>query len=553
MLAGAVLAQPSGVGQPQSSSEHPDDAGVELPLILLPEEDDALKPRKLPFEMTITGNSVLTTDVYLAVLDLPQNAKPDATTAGAVEKQFTDFLKRSGYLLAAVVAVPIGNTLYVTIDEGRLEKIVFRGRLTFPMVRLRLALDLPRDTFNQPAIERQLTELSKSFNIEMPKWELIRSQTVRHLGPQLTDLSMLGTISGEQLVRPQQPYELHLFFTEQDWSTGPGIDVRSSYFDGFELGVNYQGKSALWGDDRWRAGLMAGLGLRNDIEANRLYVFPSRVFAEVEWFTPALDSTGTFRPFVLLTGQGNARQRRDLNLENYYSTTNEVSLNLSLPLAEWLAFYTGFGVQHFLVFGARSPPGTEPTIAIDAGARLRTFIETRFEATFESGEGRWDRRHSASIDGRLYANLRRPDQPTFFELHGLYQKVFPIGWHDVWIRGRGTWLTGDVLFPFEEPLGDHLRAVFGDIFVRAAAGIRGEFRFSLTRDLYKIGVFLDTAVYGEQNRDTGTQRIRYGAAFGPSFHALIEGMFQMDLALSFGVISTGRFNTGVHATLIKIF
>jgi hypothetical protein len=30
-------------------------------------------------------------------------------------------------------------------------------------------------------------------------------------------------------------------------------------------------------------------------------------------------------------------------------------------------------------------------------------------------------------------------------------------------------------------------------------------------------------------------------------------MFQMDLALSFGIISTGRFNTGVNAVLVKIF
>ncbi len=547
MLVGLVL-----TAEPSVDADAPADAGSGA-LVAVPEEDDLPKHHTVPFALTITGNIVLTTDVYLAVLDLPEDASPDAKTAGDIEEQLTDFLKRSGYVLAVVVAVPIGNAMHVTIDEGRLEKIVFRGRLTFPMVRLRLALDLPRDTFNQPSIERQLAELSRSLNIELPRWELIRSQTVRHLGPQLTDLSMLGTLSGDQLVRPQKPFELHLFFTEQDWSTGPGLDVRSSYFDGFELGVNYQGRSALWTDDRWRAGLMAGLGLRNDIDANRLYVFPSRVYGEVQWFTPALDAGGTFRPFLLFTGQGNARQRRDLNLENYFSTTNEVSFNLSLPLLEWLSFYVSFGVQHFLVFGARSPEGTEPTIDIDAGARLRTYVQARFEATFETGNGRWDRRHAASIDQRLYANLARPDQPTYFEMHGNYQKVFALGWHDVWVKGRGTWMTGDVLFPFEEPLGDHLRGVFGDIFVRAAAGVKGEFRFSLTRDLYKVGVFLDTAAYGELNRDNGTQRIRFGAAFGPSFHALIEGMFQMDLALSFGIISTGRFNTGVNAFLVKIF
>ncbi len=517
------------------------------------DDEDTPSPPKLPFSVTIAGNGVLTNEVYLAVLDVPADAKPDSVTADLIQSQLTSFLNRAGYTLARVVVVPAGNTLDISIDEGRLEKVVFRGRLTFQMVRLRLALDVPRDTFNQPYLERQLAELSKSLNIDLPKWELVRSQTVRHEGPQLTDLSVLGTISGQQLVRPQEQYELHLFFTEREWSTGPGLDVRSSYFDGFELGVNYQGRSALLHDDRWRAGLMAGLGLRQDIEANRLYVFPSRVFGELQWFLPALDASNTFRPYLSFTGQGNARQRRDLNLENYFSTTNEISFNLALPLAEWLAFSVTYGVQHFLVFGARAPEGTQPFIDVDSSARLRTFVQAHFEGTFETGNGRWDRRHAASLDARLYANLRRPEQPTYLEVRGLYQKVFALGWHDVWLKGRGTWLTGDVLFPFEEPLGDNLRGVFGDIFVRSAVGLKGEFRFSLTRDLYKIGVFLDTAAYGELNRSTGAQHLRFGTALGPSFHALIEGMFQLDLALSFGLISTGRFNTGVNALLVKVF
>ncbi len=522
-------------------------------LIVVPEDSVATRVGKFPFEINISNTGVLTTGVYLAVLELPQNARADLKTAESIERQLTGFLKRSGYILAAVVAVPVGDALHVTIDEGQLEKIVFRGRLTFPMVRLRLALDLPREVFNRSSIDRQLDELSKSLNIERPHWELIRSQTVRHLGPQLTDLSMLGTISGNQLVRPQQPYELHLFFTERDWSAGPGIDVRTSYFDGFELGLNYQGRSALWTDDRWRAAVMAGLGLRNDLLTNALYVFPSRVYGEVQWFTPALDAGGTFRPFVLLTGQGNARQRRDLNLENYYSTTSEVSLNLALPLTEWLSLSVAFGLQHFLVFSPMAAVGTTIPITIDTIGRFRTFLGSRLEATFETGNGRWDRRHFVSLDTRLYANLRQPEQPMFLETRAMYQKVFAIGWHDVWLKGRGTWLTGDVLFPFEEPLGENLRGVFGDVFVRTAAGAKGEFRFSLTRDLYKVGAFLDVVAYGELNRDTGKQRIRFGTAFGPSFHALIEGMFQMELDLSFGVLSTGRSTIGLNAYLIKIF
>jgi hypothetical protein len=84
-------------------------------------------------------------------------------------------------------------------------------------------------------------------------------------------------------------------------------------------------------------------------------------------------------------------------------------------------------------------------------------------------------------------------------------------------------------------------------------GGRAEFRFSLTRDLYKLGFFVDTAGYGAIDRATGAETPRFGVAFGPGFHALVVGMFQLDMNVSFAVLTTGRFNTGVFASLIKAY
>jgi hypothetical protein len=42
-------------------------------------------------------------------------------------------------------------------------------------------------------------------------------------------------------------------------------------------------------------------------------------------------------------------------------------------------------------------------------------------------------------------------------------------------------------------------------------------------------------------------------AFGPGFHALVVGMFQLDMNVSFAFLSTGRFATGVFASLLKAY
>lgn len=497
------------------------------------------------------GNLVLPEEVYRTVVPLPAGAKADAATLRDVVARTEDFLRRSGYELAHVGGSVDGHRIVVDVSEGELEKVVFKGRLTFQMIRFKLAFLLPRDVFNRAEVERQLSELSAKLGIEPPTWELVPTEHVKHVGPQVEDLPLLGDIQGVALVKPQQQYELHLSFATKDWSTGLGLDIRISYFDGVELGLNYQGRGLFFSDDRWRLAVMGGVGVRQDIPNNELYVFPSRVFVEGQYFTPAFAKY--VRSFLWLTGEGLARQRKDLNLENYYSDDVKLSLNVQVQPNELWRLYIGMGFQQFGLTGYQAPPG-EPPPAFSTQLRWRGFTQLGGGLFFGLlSDGRWDRRHALDLDTKLWGNLGQLNTPSMWELHAHYQKVFAFGWHDLWLRAQGDVVRGDVLFPFEVPLGAHLRGNFGDIFVRHAVGGRAEFRFSLTRDLYKLGFFVDTAGYGEIDRVTGTETPRFGVAFGPGFHALIVGMFQLDMNVSFGLLTTGRFNTGVFASLIKAY
>jgi hypothetical protein len=501
-----------------------------------------------PLVIEVRGNEVLPEALYLALLG-PQASPLTPELMDQLASKTVTFLHDAGYALASVDAHAEGTTLVLDVNEGLLDRVVFKGRLTFQMLRLKLALDLPHEVFNRPVLEQQLEALSAQLGIEAPTWVLVPSAAVTHLGPQLNTLGQLGTLKGAALVRPRQPYELQLVFSERAWGTGFNVDVRSSYFDGLELGVNYQGRSALFEDDRWRVAASGGLGIRRDVVTSSFYVFPSRAFAEALYFTP---EAGKVRGFVWLRSEVLARQRPDLGLENSTTATSEVSVNAHLQASTGVHARIGFGVQHFALFGEVAPLGN-PALPPYEAQRWRGFGRLGIELLFDTPNGRWDRRHAFELDGRLFNDTHRFDRVTMGEAHLQYQKVFALGWHDLWVKARGTWLTGDVLYPFEEPLGEHLRAVFGDVFTRAAFSGRGEFRFSLNRDVVKVGAFVDGAAYGERDLLTAHAVPRFGVAFGPSFHALIEGMFQMDLAVSFALLSTGRFNTGLYAVLVKVF
>ena len=503
-----------------------------------------------PVEVDFFGNQVLPDEVYLAVLERPA-APATPQLAAAMAERVEIFLHQAGYTLATAEGQVREGRIVILVNEGLLEKVVFRGRLTFQMIRLKLALDLPRDVFNQPYLDRQLAALSSQIGIDAPQYALVPTAVVDHVGPQVDSLGPLGTLKGTALLHPRHQFELHLYFKEREWPTGPGLDVRVTYFDGFELGANYQGRGLIFADNLWRVGVMGGAGVRQDLESHAYYVFPTRLYVESQWYTPAIASV---RSFVWLRGEGLARQRWDLGLENYVTTNSELSANIQVRPFLPLRLFIGFGLGHFYLFGERGAGwGPPPTEVASEPRRWRGFVQFGLEWVLDTGDARWDRRHAMSLDGRLWANLEQINQVAYGEVKLRWQKVEALGWHDLWFKVRGTLLTGDVLFPFEEPLGEHLRGVFGDIFARAAGSASAEFRFSLTRDLFKLGLFVDAAAWGQLDAQRAEQTPRLGVSFGPTFHALIEGMFQVDLGVSFGFLSTGRFSTGLHAALIKVF
>jgi hypothetical protein len=501
-----------------------------------------------PLRLEIRGNLALPEGVYRSALTLPA-APPTLDKVNALVKATESFLLGAGYALASVDGYLLDEAIVLTVHEGQLEKVVFRGRLTYQMVRLKLALDVPYDVYNRPAIQRQIKHLCAQLGIVEPRLELVPTHVVQHSGPQMDSLGELGTILGATLLRPRQQYELHVVFPETQWGDGVGLDLRVTALDGLELGVNYQGSSLLLADDRWRVGVMGGVGVRT-YSGSPLY--PSRLFLEAQWYTPPFFSV---RSFLWLKAEGLARQRPDLQLENYLTVETELSANLEARPFRPVRLFLGLGLQQFLLFGQRAP--TDLMVLPPAGPdeqRWRGFAQLGVELVFETGNARWDRRHALELQGRLWNNLSSPARVNFTELRLWWQKVVSFGWHDLWLIGRGAWLSGEVLYPFEQSLSEDLRAVFGNVFVRAVGGGTVEFRYSLSRDVFKLGVFLDGAAYGELQRATGTQTPRLGLAVGPSFHALIEGMFQVNLALSFGVATgTQTIGVGVYATVLKVF
>lgn len=504
--------------------------------------------------LVFRGNVVLTDEVYRTVLDLPPEFVVDAVGATVVRDRLTEFLHRSGYELARVETVVEGEHVRVEIDEGRVDKLVLSGEGGLRTVQLLLSLGLPYNVFNRPYLERQLELVRAQTGVEVDRIELVSLPEVDHQGPQLEKLGTvvddLGRFIGHPLLPPRSKYEVHVFFKHREWSNGFGLSAGLGGADGVTLGTDYRGSYALLPGDRWQVAARAGAKMRTEV-ASPTTSYPALQAASLDgrWFTPPLWLG--LRPALLARAALTSRQRPDLNLEDYQLLQGQLALGLTYDPFPGATLGVGAGAEWRSVFGEKPVHGQTIKPDVQRRTDLLPFLGLVADVVFDVDEIRRDRHHELVLENRHY-----PRGGAGYGVTNLrYQRVFERGWHDLWINARGSWLWGNVPFFDEQPVGGtHVRGVFdARWYARHVASVGSEVRFSLTRDIYKVGAFADLAVFSERDRTLGTETARLVGAFGPSFHVLIADAFQLNIYYALGVASRNSFDRGFSLGLEQAF
>jgi hypothetical protein len=523
-------------------------------LLLLAFPVDAREPSRRRGPLIFSGNIVLNDEVYLAVLELPADFVPNKEGAAMVRSRLLAFLHRAGYELAQVETAVDKDRILVDIDEGRVEKVILRGQGSVRTVQVLLSLSLPFNVFNRPYLERQLAMMREQSGVDVERFELVRTDQVKHLGPQVEQLPNiiddLGKFVGHPLIPPRADYELHILFRRREWAAGLGLVAGLSGADGLRLGLEYREEDLWLKGDRWGAGGQLGTKIRTRISDEHAYLALTRAAGELQWFTPRLPLG--LRPTAQVRFELTSRQRPDIGLESYYATRVQAVVALSYDVFRGATVALGVGAEQLDVFSLRPVEGSAPAAGVGPSSGLRPYLNGTAQLVFDPDEIRRDRRHELELTGRHYlGSTGRGYGVTAYR----YQKLFEVGWHDLWLTSRGVYLWGTQPFIEEQPVGGQLvRGVFDTRFyARRALGTGFEGRFSLTRDIYKVGGFIDVAVFGELDRAANTEKARVITSLGPSFHVLVADAFQLDLYYSLGFAGRGEAERGFTASLRQAF
>lgn len=489
-------------------------------------------------------------ETYYALLGwiVPRKRKLNLSpkTAQLLAFRLQSFLHDAGFELAKVGSTIEDGRAVLVIDEGRLSKVVFKGRSPVRTIQLKLMLDLPHQIYNRPFIERQLNMFRDTFGITDIRFDLVPVGKKNHTGLQVESLGML---QGAFTIPPPGNYELHITLGKNPWDVGFGVSLGFNASTGFKAGGSYSGRDVLLEDDRYQFSGEAAIRLFTSLDTNSDQLRLTSAAAEGRWFTPGLLGS-SLRPFILGYGDLEGSQRQDLAIDGFMWFRTGLVLSLGYTFFDGFLLSGGFGFEHARLFGVdqiEAPDAPE----INRFSATQWLANMRTEIVFDPELSRLDRRHQLFIRGNA---LFGGGQPERWRVRADYQRVFEFGWHDLWLRVNGVGMGGNVRFVDEDPIDDYVRGVFFDRFwIQRALALSLEFRYSVTRDLFKVSVYADSAAFRDpaRNRPDAPPRGALGLGFG--FHALVLDAIQVNLYYGFGFATDGSTDGGIHARLVKAF
>jgi hypothetical protein len=513
---------------------------------------DALAPPPL---VVFHGNVLFHDFFYRSLLDLPKDATATPAVAQAVATKLGEFLRRAGYDLATVQARVEGDQIVVEIDEGQLDKVVVIGQGFVKTIRSKLEISLPFNVFNRPFLEERLRELGRRYPLNQYSYELAPVVApAGSAGREEKDefgFYNLRPLLGIPAARPGQRYELHIFIASPPGKQGVSPDVEIGSPEGLGVGARYGTAGLLLKEDRLELlGRVAG-AIRSNLDTSSSKPVLSRLLGQARWFSsPILGQT--IRPELTVRANLWQLQRSDLRLNNYSLSTFSSSLDANMTFRPGLALSLGLGLERRLLYNIQKAIDSSPLVDQTPKGQTRPYVEAVLDAIFNPAELRTDRKHRLNVETNYYTGST--SSGTSYWLRVGYQRYFPIGWHELWIQAHGTLLGGQVLFVDEEPIGRHMHGPFGaSEFATRLASNGVEFRYSIVRDLLKLGIFYDQVIYGGIDRLAGTQTLRFAGSGGLALHLLVADEFQCDLYFGAGVTTGGVVEYAPALSLRQVF
>lgn len=512
-------------------------------------------------ELLVFKSTLFNEFTYRAILDIPADAQATPQTAHKVVGQLATFLRKAGYDLAKVTSQIKGDQIFLTIDEGALDKIILIGGGAVTALRFRAAINLPSDVFNRRMFAVQMPKLARQFGFRSYRFELwpVHMLDEDNAAVSVDDLEELRAMP---LIRAARGYELRIFAETNPWSPGLAPEVIINGRIGVGLGGRYRWANILQEGDRWSTHFRVGGALRSYLDPNNQgsRIVNTNDLIDGRWLSKSWGGTErglrmTIQPRFEIW----ALQRRDLMLEHYALGTMEFVTGAGSKLLkdserEFDLFFN-LGWQRRWIFGVDPSPGATlpPDVQKVPSVSNRAFLRVNSNYVFNPTELRQDLRDLATLQFDAYRPTVKGDS-GYLRLDVQVKKLFAFGWNELRLGARLTGEVGDVQYVDEVSLEDHFRIGFGlEKYTHRVTSLSTEFRYSLLRDKFKVGLFNDIGVWRHLPRDDGNESAELAGSAGAGAFFFILDELIIDVFYGVGWSTDSFFRNGLALQIKEAF
>ncbi|HOM11046.1 MAG TPA: hypothetical protein PLV81_12955 [Spirochaetota bacterium] len=498
-----------------------------LPVLILFLYSDVFS---LPKDITIQGTVIYNQDYLVRAADI-DTIPASKFTFGTIAAAITKFYHDNGYTLARVLLVrETLASIAVFVDEGRLNRIVFKNLNSLDTLRIQYDFSLPNRIYHTQTVDKQLEKLKKKYAIKDFIVTLQESKDYSSALFQIDRLSKPFTDGKLPLVPtipavPDPHYDLIItivaFSPEESGGFTYGLDT--SFSLGLIPYVRYTHNDLIQRGDSFRIGFKTGFMYGLDGNFTSL---PYNTFNQIKStynFRSHFD--GLFIPRVSSEVYNSKAGRKDLGLDQYRYVRVNVLAEPGFTPIEKLKVYPGYGVEKVFILQAVKNPDTavtQPNIAKDT--QVWHFIGIKANIDLIPFSLKHTTGRKITLEAYRYQNA------THFYKVGIDTIVkFEFFNFDLFVfQGDYTYLNDPVPFYYEEPVSTRtFKGFMGkDYHTTHIARASFEYEISIHRDFIYTGVYNDFTAFKGKYLLHGNQ---IGIAYGLSFHYVFFEQFEFAL------------------------
>lgn len=507
----------------------------------------------LPKALTIQGTVIYNQEYIIRAADI-DTIPAGKFTFGAIANAITKFYQNNGYTLAHVYLIQetLAN-IVVYVDEGRLNRIVFKNLNTLDTLRIQYQFTLPHRIYHKDTVDTQIRKLKKKYKLKDVIVDIKPSRDYSNALFQIERLKKPFANGKLPLipvlpVTPEPQYDMIItvvtFPVEETGGYRYGLDT--SFSLGLIPYVSYTHPSLIQDGDSFRIGFKTGFmyGLNGNFTS-----LPYNTFNQVK-------STYNFKPYVdglfipRLSGEvyNSKAGRKDLGLDQYNYVRVNVLAQPGFTPIERLKLYPSYGVEKVFIFQAVKNPDTtvtQPDIAKDTQVWHSVGIQADIDLIPFSLKH--TTRRKITLEAYRYQNAThfyKVTIDTTFKFEFLNYDLFEF-------QSDYTYLKDPVPFYYEEAVSTRtFKGFMGrDYHTTHVARASFEYEISIHRDFIYTGVYNDFTAFKGKYLLSGNQT---GIAYGLSFHYVFFEQFEF--ALWWGkdyLTSTGESGYNFKFTLAK--